>query len=647
MSGQWRALLVKDDESVNESIVVAMRKDGYLAHSAFSMAEAMRLLWSQEYDVVICDLQAPDVNSLELLQWVSTYRPNTRFIIVGPADSEIAQSQALEAGAVGYLPRPLNIYALKEELRRLLQQTGFSANLDSFDLLDVIQIINMSHKTIALLVNVGLEERGLLGFREGELIYAEYGLLRGEEAFFALAAHKNGTIVHQPWLGQVGANVSQPLSRLILQALQYRSRFAHRYQVTGEQVAVSATASGSVPAVSTSPLFEDDDRPFQVLTEYNEPDTPFHVIAETPPIRNNAGLNETQPEKETDGSEPLAEPAKAWWMPTGKVPSIRATTAPIPSQAGRTSATPHLSTPLRGTELPKEAAQDGSTAGIPPASPDYPQELPSWLTEQGASENTQNVPRVRPSLLSGTAHIPATPRRVSPAVWQGPLSDSKVTGPIARSGREQGQQNGVHSTGARITTQLNGNPGTSPASAEWQPPTVPSSPLQSLSIAPRNSGAMQSVSTPPPETRMFSHGGDTSKQQATRQGYNYDALVLALQTLGYTVTGFIAAAVVTLDGQPIAQVAVDDLDISRVCRHFSMILKSVLQSLDQGAWGEYEDMVITSGDRRILMGLVGQAKNAFQVLITMRESDPVECLNVMANVESAISAALQPRSERA
>src|SRR5579875_1402646 len=168
----------------------------------------------------------------------------------------------------------------------------------------------------------------------------------------------------------------------------------------------------------------------------------------------------------------------------------------------------------------------------------------------------------------------------------------------------------AYTPGARITTQLTGKPGTSPASAEWQPPTVASSPLQSLSIAPRNSGAMSGVETPPPGTRLFSPGGDTSKQQATRQGYNYDALVLALQTLGYTVTGFIAAAVVTLDGQPIAQVAVDDLDISRVCRHFSTILKSVLQSLDQGAWGEYEDMVITSGDRRILMGLVGQAKNA-------------------------------------
>jgi len=157
--------------------------------------------------------------------------------------------------------------------------------------------------------------------------------------------------------------------------------------------------------------------------------------------------------------------------------------------------------------------------------------------------------------------------------------------------------------------------------------------LQSLSPARRTQGAQTSNETQESSTTLGEH-------PVPKRGYNYPALVSALQTLGYSIRGFIAAAVVAIDGQPIAQVAVDDLDISKVCKHFSAVLQSVLQSLDQGTWGSYEDMRITSNDRYILMRIIGSEKKAFQLLITTHDADATECLEIMANVEGAISAAL-------
>ena len=122
---------------------------------------------------------------------------------------------------------------------------------------------------------------------------------------------------------------------------------------------------------------------------------------------------------------------------------------------------------------------------------------------------------------------------------------------------------------------------------------------------------------------------------------NYPALVAALQTLGYSISGFIAAAVVSMDGQPVAQVAIDDLDISQLCKSFSIMLQGALQSLDQQQWGDYERMVITSTDRHILLTVVGDGQDAFQVLITTREADLAESLEVLQNVEGAIGAALK------
>src|SRR5712691_4435562 len=246
MSDQWRILVVEDEENLNWSIVNSLRKDGYIVRGVMNGAEAIRILWSEEFYLVISDLKMPGADGFELLQWIRAHHPQTRLIMVTAFGSASTRNQALESGVVSYLEKPLDLHLLKEELRRLLQQTGFSANLDSFDLLDVIQIITMSRRSIALLVSTGLEERGVLRFYNGELVWAEYGTLRGEEAFFALAAHKNGTVVHQPWNGQVTPNVRQPLSRLILQALQYRAKYGQ-----GQQQSAGAGYAGDGEMIET------------------------------------------------------------------------------------------------------------------------------------------------------------------------------------------------------------------------------------------------------------------------------------------------------------------------------------------------------------------------------------------------------------
>jgi len=616
MSDQMRILVVEDDEPLNQGIVNSLHKDGYVVQGVRSGAEAIRMVWSEEYDVVIGDLKTPGADGFELLQWLRSYRPKTRMIMVAGGGSAEMRTQALEAGVVSYLEKPLDMHLLKEELRRLLQQTGFSASLASFDLLDLIQIITMSRKNIALLVNTGLEERGLLRFQGGELIWAEYGILRGEEAFFALAAYKNGTVIHQPWNEQISANVTQPLSRLIFQALQYRAKYAKMQQPTGEHEAIR---------LPVAPVAALDDSPFIVLAE-----------AEGSSYMANGGYNQTGDGKSIHGNG--ANDGKEWWQPSEKMAALHAPNG----KAVDPTLTPatYGQTPANGSTI--------IPASVPKTPTDQRTDLPSWLTEQ---PTTSNMPRLRPSELSSTAKRPAAPAQSKPpAEWQPPeppqaktteqLPHKAVTGP--QKSLTKSSEMGNRRTG----------------SPEWQPlgpleplePTKPSQPAQ-----PTPSGPLSSLT----RTRRASDAHSLNEKQESGplsplattgkvgtqrpQKRNYVALVTALQTLGYSIPGFVAAAVVSMDGQPIAQVAVDDLDISDMCRYFSNILQGVLLSLEQGKWGSYQDVVITSTERHILLrliGLVSEDKGAFQVLITSRESEPSESLEVMANVEGAIGAAL-------
>jgi DNA-binding response OmpR family regulator/predicted regulator of Ras-like GTPase activity (Roadblock/LC7/MglB family) len=657
MAKQWRILVVQDEDHLKRSIVNSLQKDGYIVQGVSSGAEAIRLLWSGEYDVVLSDQKIPNTDGFELLQWIRNHRPNTRMIMVAEPGSPFRRTQALESGVTSYLEKPLDLHILKEELRRL-QQTGFSASLESFDLLDLVQIVNMSYKTIAMVVNTGLEEQGLLGFQAGELVWAEYGVLRGEEAFYALAAHKNGTVTHQPWNAQIKPNVTQPLSRIIFQALQYRSKYAAIQQQAGEQVA---------PAPIQTP--DDDDRPFLFV----EP-----ALADARP---QTTLNYT-PEATTPIPEEISEPLEWWQEPVAQARSNKTRAVQAAEGVSNPAMIPSVSNDHQAANSSDGARNVGgttdnisvSTVRKTPAGQGV--DLPSWLMDHPTQAE---MPAMRPSSLSGTDKFSAAPTgKVSPAEWQPPSSADSTT---EQSSNKQSTSSPdlpavgqVPQADSSISLRRQSSPEwqapeninvSKPQSAESQnlklqslasakktddlfPPAVgqvsgplssngPAFALSSNDLLAENL-AVETAMARPSSVEVTKPGPGVHPQRSGKR--NYSALVGALQTLGYSIPGFVATAVVSMDGQPVAQVAVDELDISLMCGYFTSILQGVLHSLDQGSWGSCEDTIITSHTHHIMLRFLGSEKESFQVLITTHESDPVESLKIIANVEAAIVSAL-------
>jgi len=111
--------------------------------------------------------------------------------------------------------------------------------------------------------------------------------------------------------------------------------------------------------------------------------------------------------------------------------------------------------------------------------------------------------------------------------------------------------------------------------------------------------------------------------------------------LGYSLPGFIAAAIADVDSQLIAQVAIDDADISQTWQLLSTVQRSALNALHAAEWGMYEETIMTTASRHIFMRTIASDKTAFLVLITTREASLTESLELMTNVEGAISATLR------
>ena len=657
MSQQWRILVVEGDEELNRGIVKTLAQDGYDVQGVATGSEAIRILWANEQHLVIADRALPDADGFELLRWARTYSPNTRVMMLAAPGSPGKRIRAMEYGAVAYFEKPVDLRLLKVEVRRLLQQTGFSANLDSFDLLDVIQIINMSRKSIALVVHTGLEEQGTLGFQDGELIWAEYGALRGEEAFFALAAHKNGMVTQQPWNGTMTSNVTQPLSRLILQALQYRSKYEASQQLSGEYRALSDQLTMHGDLDGESPLDE-------ILTEAVD-DRPFVYVAEASRdaqqgAQDTPNASYALDSQDLEQSSPQAQPElKPWWQESAKLYRAERPPQAQPADAGTTgeNESPARETSHSGTQKIAGGAEgldqanhrhsarrvggvsriisaNGTGTSIRPSTVrktpvGQRTDLPSWLMDQPTQFEIQAL---RPSALQDSSQVPAAPpASPSPAEWH-PAQSPSMPGTTGDLSSAQSPQPPQPSSASMIRGQAPVTPVVPLASPVFgEPPAA----TAELAAPPAQ------ASSETPVNVLFDLSTDQREgEQPGPAPRNYTALVSALQTVGYSLPGFITTAVVGIDGQPIAQVAVDGLDISGICAAFASLLSVALQSLDKGTWGQHEDTIITSATHHILLRIPGGATDVFQVLVTTRESDPVESLDVLASVEGAIVSAL-------
>jgi len=104
-------------------IVACLRPEAELAFAhATSGLEAIEKLSLQPYDLVVLDLNMPDIGGIEVLDFVrgqDTLR-ELPIIVVTTRGDESSRTQALRAGASRFMTKPFTPEALLGEVRALL-----------------------------------------------------------------------------------------------------------------------------------------------------------------------------------------------------------------------------------------------------------------------------------------------------------------------------------------------------------------------------------------------------------------------------------------------------------------------------------------------------------------------------------------------
>jgi len=121
-------ILLAEDNVVNQKVATRILDQmGYRADVVQNGLEVIEALERQKYDVILMDLQMPDMDGLEATrqirkQWTGPRRPWIIAMTANAMDSD--QKMCFAAGMDGYLTKPVRIEALEAELVRSSENIG-------------------------------------------------------------------------------------------------------------------------------------------------------------------------------------------------------------------------------------------------------------------------------------------------------------------------------------------------------------------------------------------------------------------------------------------------------------------------------------------------------------------------------------------
>lgn len=119
-----KLLLVEDDESELFMLKQALTEERYLVETAENGEDAIHLLSSNAYDLVILDWELPKANGLSVLQEYRRNGGSSPILFLTGKDTLDDIEQALDSGADDYLVKPFAWRELLSRVRALLRRNS-------------------------------------------------------------------------------------------------------------------------------------------------------------------------------------------------------------------------------------------------------------------------------------------------------------------------------------------------------------------------------------------------------------------------------------------------------------------------------------------------------------------------------------------
>lgn len=119
-----KSILIVEDSSTTRALIRAVIEEmgDFTIIEAGSGFEALKLLPAQPINIIITDVNMPDINGLELISFIKN---NPRYnhiplIIVSTERSEEDKKRGISLGAMAYITKPFKAQELQETIKQAM-----------------------------------------------------------------------------------------------------------------------------------------------------------------------------------------------------------------------------------------------------------------------------------------------------------------------------------------------------------------------------------------------------------------------------------------------------------------------------------------------------------------------------------------------
>ena len=104
------SVLIVDDEAIAvENLIYVLGREGYATTSAASGEEAVEILGSREFDLVLTDLRMKGLDGMAVLAESKRLWPDTEVVVMTGHATVASAVEAMRLGACHYLTKPYGL----------------------------------------------------------------------------------------------------------------------------------------------------------------------------------------------------------------------------------------------------------------------------------------------------------------------------------------------------------------------------------------------------------------------------------------------------------------------------------------------------------------------------------------------------------
>ncbi len=118
-----KVLVVDDEKLIVKGIRFSLEQDGMEVDCAYDGEEALEMIKSKEYDIILLDVMLPKLTGFEVCQHIREFS-SVPVVMLTAKGEDMDKILGLEYGADDYITKPFNILEVKARIKAIIRRTS-------------------------------------------------------------------------------------------------------------------------------------------------------------------------------------------------------------------------------------------------------------------------------------------------------------------------------------------------------------------------------------------------------------------------------------------------------------------------------------------------------------------------------------------